>query len=233
MPDEKTIGKPEQAPFLRKREEEKRRKREAKERQEREEKERREKEERERAEKERQEKATREKEKAKDGPSTDDIMRDWPTGIPTPEQPKKNFERKKTPDILLDHPRNGKPLVKDYGDHIVVTRRALLGIGRRTQEKREQAVGVALQAAAERFGTPIHFEGNPIFLRETAKMAVKLGIPLEPGSKLGEQIYKAELERQRKEQERALKRNAFSQSLQKQKELEPKKELRKGLELTR
>lgn len=172
------------------------------------------------------------------GPSADDIMRDWPqVDMPTlqrenAQQQKKEqqtFERRKTPEILMAHPRNGKPLVKDYGDHIVVTRRALLGIGSRAQEKREKAVGTALAAAAERFGQPVHFEGNPAFLRETAAMAVKMGIALEPGNKLGEQIYKKALEKQRREQERALKMNAFSQALVKQRELEPKKEVAKGL----
>ena len=104
---------------------------------------------------------------------------------PNPDRP--TFARQKPVPILA---RKNRPLVLDYGDHITVTRRAMFGIGRRAQEKREQAVGYALQAAVQRFGEPIHFEGNPAFLQETAEMAAKMGIQLEPGSKLAEQIYR-------------------------------------------
>ena len=111
---------------------------------------------------------------------------------PNPDRP--TFARQKPVPILA---HKNRPLVLDYGDHITVTRRAMFGIGRRAQEKREQAVGYALQAAVQRFGEPIHFEGNPAFLQETAEMAVKMGIHLEPGSKLAEQIYREAQEKER------------------------------------
>jgi hypothetical protein len=123
---------------------------------------------------------------------------------------------------LLTH--KNRPLVLDYGDHITVTRRAMLGIGSRAREKREQAVTTALQAAVQRFGEPIHFEGNPKFLRETAEMAVKLGIRLEPGSKLAEQVYK-------EAQERAVK--ARGNTLEPARKTEPQKSRQQDIGLER
>ena len=138
-------------------------------------------------------------------PGSADPVKDWPQTTPPPSP----FSEKKAPEPNPDRPtfvrqkpvpilaHKNRPLVLDYGDHITVTRRAMFGIGRRAQEKREQAVGYALQAAVQRFGEPIHFEGNPAFLQETAEMAVKMGIQLEPGSKLAEQIYREAQEKER------------------------------------
>lgn len=177
--------------------------------------------------------------------STDDIVKDWPqanapkklvpeTEVPAPELPaqdnaRQEFPRIKPPKTLLGHPRNGKPLVLDHGDSISVTRRAMLGIGKRAQEKRENAVATGLQAAAERFGQPVHFSGSPAFLKETAEMAVKLGITLEPGSKLAEHYYQRALEQKAKEKQvENAKGNFFAQSVGKQKER--KLDVGKGLE---
>ncbi|MBU2774492.1 hypothetical protein HMI48_11625 [Acidithiobacillus ferrooxidans] len=138
-------------------------------------------------------------------PGSADPVKDWPQTTPPPSP----FSEKKASEPNPDHPtfarqkpvpilaHKNRPLVLDYGDHITVTRRAMFGIGRRAQEKREQAVGYALQAAVQRFGEPIHFEGNPTFLKETAEMAAKMGIQLEPGSKLAEQIYREVQEKER------------------------------------
>ncbi len=138
-------------------------------------------------------------------PESADPVKDWPQTTPQPSP----FSEETAPDPNPDRPtfarqkpvpilaHKNRPLVLDYGDHITVTRRAMFGIGRRAQEKREQAVGYALQAAVQRFGEPIHFEGNPAFLQETAEMAVKMGIQLEPGSKLAEQIYREVQEKER------------------------------------
>ena len=138
-------------------------------------------------------------------PGSADPVKDWPQTTPPPSP----FSEKKAPEPNPDRPtfvrqkpvpilaHKNRPLVLDYGDHITVTRRAMFGIGRRAQEKREQAVGYALQAAVQRFGEPIHFEGNPAFLQETAEMAAKMGIQLEPGSKLAEQIYREAQEKER------------------------------------
>ena len=176
--------------------------------------------------------------------SMEDLVKDWPQSIapkkPTlePEVPapeftaqtnRREFPRIKPPKTLLGHPRNNKPMVLDHGDHITVTRRALLGIGKRAQEKRENAVATGLQAAAERFGQPVHFEGSPAFLKETADMAVKLGIALEPGNKLAEYYYQKALEKQAKDKQvENAKGNFFAQSVEKQKER--KSEVGKGLE---
>ncbi|UTV80117.1 hypothetical protein MQE22_08785 [Acidithiobacillus sp. YTS05] len=128
-----------------------------------------------------------------------DLTKDWPKAptppnpSPTQEPERPTYQRQKPVPLLA---QKNRPWVLDYGDHIVVTRRAMFGVGRRAQEKREQAVGYALQAAVQRFGQPIHFEGNPAFLRQTAELAVKLGIELEPGSKLAEQIYREVQERE-------------------------------------
>ena len=136
-------------------------------------------------------------------PSSPDLVKDGPQETPqpspfsekkAPEPDRPSFARQKPVPILA---HKNRPLVLDYGDHLTVTRRAMFGIGRRAQEKREQAVGYALQAAVQRFGEPIHFEGNPAFLKETAEMAVKMGIHLEPGSRLAEQIYRVAQERER------------------------------------
>ncbi len=121
------------------------------------------------------------------------LLADWPDLkmpplVPTPPRPEKpKFERYAQPVPLLSH--KNRPLVLDHGDQITVTRRALMGIGRPAQERREQAVATALQAAVGRFGQPVHFEGNPAFLKQTAEMAVRLGIKLEPGNDLAAEIY--------------------------------------------
>lgn len=169
-------------------------------------------------------------EKPKKAPeqSTDEIMKDWPTAVPA-QASRQEFPRIKPPKTLLGHPRNGKPMVLDHGDNITVTRRAMLGIGKRAQEKREHAITTGLQAAAERFGQPVHFEGSPAFLKETAEMAVKLGISLEPGSKLAEHYYQQALEQKAKEKQvEKDKGNFFAQSVEKQKER--KLDVGKGLE---
>lgn len=124
-----------------------------------------------------------------------------------PAPQKREFPKKNPPEVLLANPRNNKPHVKDYGDRLVVTRRAMFGMGKAAQAKREQAVTVGLQAAAERFGQPVRFEGNPAFLEETAKQAVKLGIKLEPGNKLAEAIYAKALDAREKELAIATKRD--------------------------
>jgi hypothetical protein len=162
-------------------------------------------------------------------PGTEELLEHWPQGQSQPLLPKSPesvpqrpvFERK-APVALLTH--KNRPLVLDYGDHITVTRRAMLGIGSRAREKREQAVTTALQAAVQRFGEPIHFEGNPKFLRETAEMAVKLGIRLEPGSKLAEQVYK-------EAQERAVK--ARGNTLEPARKTEPQKSRQQDIGLER
>ena len=132
--------------------------------------------------------------------SVKDLLENWPSL--SPQQPsappdhgdgeQKNYERH-DPIPLLSH--KNRPLVLDYGDHIAVTRRAMFGIGRRAQSKRENAVSTALLAARDRFGEPIHFSGDPAFVRETANMAVKLGIALEPGNDLAKHAYEQALQR--------------------------------------
>ncbi len=136
--------------------------------------------------------------------SNEKLMKGWPvnaTPVPWhpepvkkgPAQPK--FERHEPVPLLTS---KNRPLVLDHGDLITVTRRAMLGIGNSAQKKREQAVSVALQAAVERFGQPVHFEGNPAFLKQTAEMAVKMGIQLESGNKLAAEIYQKALQEQEK-----------------------------------
>lgn len=121
-----------------------------------------------------------------------------------------SFARQK-PVPLLAH--KNRPLVLDHGDHITVTRRAMLGIGRTAQEKRELAVGTALQAAVERFGQPVHFTGNPAFLKQTAEMAVNMGIKLEPGDKQAAEIYQKALKKEQ-EQSRAPRGNVLGPARQ-------------------
>lgn len=121
-------------------------------------------------------------------PDNAELVRNWPKAQGTPPAKARPAFERHAPEPLLTH--KNRPLVLDYGDHITVTRRAMMGIGTSARQKRELAVSTALQAAVQRFGEPVHFEGNPRFLRETAAMAVKLGIPLEPGSKLAEQVYR-------------------------------------------
>lgn len=151
-----------------------------------------------------------------------------PQGPGVVSAPKREFPKKNPPEVLLANPRNNKPHVKDFGDHIVVTRRAMFGAGKAARAKSEQAVTVGLQAAAERFGQPVRFEGNPGFLEETAKQAVKLGIKLEPGNRLAEAIYAKALDARDKEIRIAKQRDmVFSQSKDKEKTKE------KGVGLSR
>lgn len=121
-------------------------------------------------------------------PDNAELVQDWPKTQRTPPAKARQVFERHAPEPLLAH--KNRPLVLDYGDHITVTRRAMLGIGTSARQRREQAVSTALQAAVQRFGEPVHFEGNPQFLRETAAMAVKLGISLEPGSKLAGEVYR-------------------------------------------
>jgi len=130
-----------------------------------------------------------------------DILQNWPEGAAEKgqkaEEKQKTFVHLETPNILLSH--NKRPLVLDYGDQITVTNRALFGIGRESQKKRENAVGTALSAAVERFGEPVHVVGNKAFLKQTAEMAVKMGIKLEPGDEQARKIYQEALDRAAKE----------------------------------
>ncbi len=121
-------------------------------------------------------------------PDNAELLQNWPDAQRTPPAKARPVFERHAPEPLLAH--KNRPLVLDYGDQITVTRRAMMGIGTSARQRREQAVSTALQVAVQRFGEPVHFEGNPQFLRETAAMAVKLGISLEPGSKLAEQVYR-------------------------------------------
>ena len=131
-----------------------------------------------------------------------ELLQNWPDAQRTPPAKARPVFERHAPEPLLVY--KNRPLVLDYGDQITVTRRAMMGIGTSARQRREQAVSTALQAAVQRFGEPVHFEGNPQFLRETAAMAVKLGISLEPGSKLAEEVYREAQEQAAREQGNAL-----------------------------
>ena len=135
-------------------------------------------------------------------PDNAELLKNWPDAQRTPPTKARPVFERHAPEPLLVY--KNRPLVLDYGDHITVTRRAMMGIGTSARQRREQAVSTALQAAVQRFGEPVHFEGNPQFLRETAAMAVKLGISLEPGSKLAEQVYRETQEQAARERGNAL-----------------------------
>jgi len=130
-----------------------------------------------------------------------DLLQNWPDGQAAKaapvEEKQQGFARLETPVPLVLH--NKKPLVLDYGDHITVTNRAMFGIGREAQKRRDNAVGTALGAAVQRFGEPVHIVGNKAFVRQTAEMAVKLGIELQPGDKMAEKIYQEVQERAARE----------------------------------
>ncbi|WP_148262206.1 LPD7 domain-containing protein [Acidithiobacillus caldus] len=153
--------------------------------------------------------------------SAKDLLENWPSL--SPQQPsappgnrggeQKNYERHDPVPLLS---LKNRPLVLDYGDHIAVTRRAMFGIGRRAQSKRENAVSTALLAARDRFGEPIHFSGDPAFVRETANMAVKLGIAMEPGNDLAKHAYEQALQRAAAERGNVLEPSKSSPSPQKQ-----------------
>jgi len=140
---------------------------------------------------------------AKDpGQQAQDMLNNWPSGVavPGPEQ-RRRFEPKIPPEVLHcknDNPR--KPYVLDHGDRIAVTHRAMLGIGREAQNKREQSVMIALKAAVDRFGEPVQFHGTRAFERETIDVAVRYGIALEPVSEHAKGYYKEALEKQQKQQ---------------------------------
>lgn len=107
-------------------------------------------------------------------------------------QPK--FERIRPPVILLDNGK-GKPHVLDHGDKVTVTNRAMFGFSDSAKEKRRQAVEVALQAAAKRFGEPVHFQGSAKFMEETIAVAIQRGIKLEPGNEAAKRMYERALEK--------------------------------------
>ena len=134
----------------------------------------------------------------------EDLTKDWPSSPATdaqaPEQkaaesePTRTFPKKSPPEILLADPKRGKALVLDHGDKVSVTNRALLGIGREAEERRNKSVEVALKAAKERFGEPVRFSGSRAFEEKTIEMAVRLGIQLEPATEHGRRAYEKALE---------------------------------------
>jgi hypothetical protein len=138
-------------------------------------------------------------------PSTEeDLTKDWP-GNPAkeaqaPEQkapesePVRTFPKKSPPEILLADAKRGKALVLDHGDKVSVTNRAMLGIGREAEDRRNKSVEVALKAAKERFGEPVRFSGSRAFEEKTIEMAVRLGIALEPATEHGKRAYEQALE---------------------------------------
>ncbi len=138
-------------------------------------------------------------------PTTEeDLTKDWP-GSPAkdaqdPEQkapesePVRTFPKKSPPEVLLADPKRGKALVLDHGDKVSVTNRAMLGIGREAEDRRNKSVEVALKAAKERFGEPVRFSGSRAFEEKTIEMAVRLGIELEPASEHGKRAYEKALE---------------------------------------
>lgn len=138
-------------------------------------------------------------------PSTEeDLTKDWP-GNPVkeaqaPEQkapesePVRTFPKKSPPEVLLADAKRGKALVLDHGDKVSVTNRAMLGIGREAEDRRNKSVEVALKAARERFGEPVRFSGSRAFEEKTIEMAVRLGIELEPATEHGKRAYEKALE---------------------------------------
>ncbi|MGK9452301.1 LPD7 domain-containing protein [Acidithiobacillus caldus] len=132
------------------------------------------------------------------------LTKDWPgspaTAAPAPEQKTPEpetarvFPKKSPPEVLLADPKRGKALVLDHGDRVSVTNRALLGIGREAEERRNKSVEVALRAAKERFGEPVRFSGSRAFEEKTIEMAVRLGIQLEPATEHGKRAYEKALE---------------------------------------
>ncbi|MDA8154252.1 MAG: hypothetical protein M0003_16325, partial [Acidithiobacillus sp.] len=90
-------------------------------------------------------------------PDNAERLQNWPDAQRTPPAKARPVFERHAPEPLLAH--KNRPLVLDYGDHITVTRRAMMGIGTSARQRREQAVSTALQAAVQRFGEPVHFEG--------------------------------------------------------------------------
>ncbi len=113
--------------------------------------------------------------------------------VPEPE-PARVFPKKVPPEILMADAKRGKPLVLDHGDKVSVTNRAMLGIGREAEDRRNKSVEVALKAAKERFGEPVRFSGSRAFEEKTIEMAVRMGIQLEPATEHGKRAYEKALE---------------------------------------
>lgn len=138
-------------------------------------------------------------------PSTEeDLTKDWP-GNPVKDaqaserkvadpEPAPRFPKKSPPEILLSDAKRGKALVLDHGDKVSVTNRAMLGVGREAEDRRNKSVEVALKAAKERFGEPVRFSGSRAFEEKTIEMAVRLGIELEPATEHGKRTYEKALE---------------------------------------
>ncbi len=134
------------------------------------------------------------------------LLDNWPTtaGVtaPTPEQ-RHLFPPKVPPEVLLSVKPNGKkPLVLDHGDRVSVTNRAMAGIGLLARERREAVTGLALQAAKDRFGEPVRFEGTRDFEIATIQAAIKRGIALEPATQRGRQEYERALANRQKQREK-------------------------------
>ncbi|MCE5388700.1 MAG: hypothetical protein K0041_09005 [Acidithiobacillus sp.] len=125
------------------------------------------------------------------------LTNDWP-GMTTPPlasaTPALPFPRKNPPEVLLQNAK-GKPHVLDHGDKITVANRAMFGIGSGATEKRREAVGVALDAAAKRFGEPVRFQGTEKFMAETIAQAIQRGIKLEPGNETARKMYELAIEK--------------------------------------
>lgn len=113
---------------------------------------------------------------------------------PEPEARVPRFPKKVPPEILMADSKRGKPLVLDHGDKVSVTNRAMVGLGRDAEERRNKAVEVGLKAAKERFGEPVRFSGSRAFEEKAIEAAVRLGIQLEPATEQGKRAYEKALE---------------------------------------
>lgn len=91
------------------------------------------------------------------------------------------FPRKSPPEVLLENTK-GRALVRDHGDRLTVTNRAMYGYTPGQRNTRDAALATALEAAAKRFGEPVRLDGSERFVGRIAEIAAEKGIQLEPGN---------------------------------------------------
>lgn len=108
-----------------------------------------------------------------------------------PEQPapakaaaldnEQRFPRKSPAEVLLENAA-GRALVRDHGDSIAVTHRAMRSFTIGQRKSRDAALATSLESAVKRFGEPVRVDGKEQFIAHIARIAAEKGIELEPAN---------------------------------------------------
>lgn len=131
--------------------------------------------------------------------------------------------KKEKPEVLLANP-NGKVLVKDYGNQITLTNRALFGFTKEQRDTRDKALEVALKNSVERFGQPLMIDGNRKYISHVVKKANEMGISLDStNEKVSSIIRKVENKIEKDKEKTVLTIKSKNKEINKEKNKEIKK----------